>query len=374
MGCRQSTENQVNLALRRLADFPPSRRVFLFINVSAIHQPNRFYLPGAAEDCLESHAAALAYVDEHLGRLLAGLRQRGPWLAVVCSDHGTAYGEDGYHRPSPCSPRRLGSSLRRVRPLGGQRMIRLAEASSDPARQPVPGLRLRLPAQDGLPPAGAATAAAGRLGRRAANRRRCPRARCRWDIGKSEDLGGRGARLLPSLPPPSTEHLAIAAVNHYSRSQAMRTFQYSDAKSHKFWNIEVSGDSFTVTYGKVGSAGQTQTKTFATAAKAQAEADKLIQEKLKKGYGETTPRAAAAPTESFERALIANPNDSAAWGIYGDYLVEQGDPRGEFMQIQIALEDESLPKAKRTALKKQEASLLEKHEHDWLGGAGRRCH
>ena len=37
------------------------------------------------------------------------------------------------------------------------------------------------------------------------------------------------------------------------------------------------------------------------------------------------------------------------------------------MQIQIALEDESLPKAKRTALKKQEASLLEKHEHDWLG-------
>ena len=20
----------------------------------------------------------------------------GPWLAVVCSDHGTAYGEDGY--------------------------------------------------------------------------------------------------------------------------------------------------------------------------------------------------------------------------------------------------------------------------------------
>ena len=96
VGCRQSTENQVNLALRRLADLPSSQRVFLFINVSAIHQPNRFYLPGAAEDCLESHAAALEYVDEHVGRLLAGLRQRGPWLAVVCSDHGTAYGEDGY--------------------------------------------------------------------------------------------------------------------------------------------------------------------------------------------------------------------------------------------------------------------------------------
>ena len=55
-----------------------------------------FYLPGAVEDTLESHAAALEYADGHLGRLFAGLRRRGPWLAVVCSDHGTAYGEDGY--------------------------------------------------------------------------------------------------------------------------------------------------------------------------------------------------------------------------------------------------------------------------------------
>jgi hypothetical protein len=92
-----STERQVNLALRRVADQPPDRRVFLFVNVSAIHQPNRFYLPEVAEDCLESHAAALEYVDGHLGRLFAGLRRRGPFLVVICSDHGTAYGEDGYH-------------------------------------------------------------------------------------------------------------------------------------------------------------------------------------------------------------------------------------------------------------------------------------
>lgn len=92
----RSTENQVNLALERVAAVPPARRVFLFVNVSAIHQPNRFYLPGATEDTLASHAAALEYADAHLGRLFAGLRRRGPWLAVVCSDHGTAYGEDGY--------------------------------------------------------------------------------------------------------------------------------------------------------------------------------------------------------------------------------------------------------------------------------------
>jgi hypothetical protein len=91
-----STENQVNLALERVSALPPARRVFLFVNVSAVHQPNRFYLPGATDDTLASHAAALEYVDAHLGRLFAGLRRRGPWLAVVCSDHGTAYGEGGY--------------------------------------------------------------------------------------------------------------------------------------------------------------------------------------------------------------------------------------------------------------------------------------
>jgi uncharacterized protein (TIGR02996 family) len=147
----------------------------------------------------------------------------------------------------------------------------------------------------------------------------------------------------------------------------MRTFQYSDAKSHKFWNIEVSGSSLTVTYGKVGAAGQTQTKSFATPEKAQAEADKLIKEKLKKGYHETTPKAAASQAEAFEQALAADPHDMAGWCAYADYLAEQGDPRGEFMQVQIALEDETRSRAERAALKKQEAKLLKQHEKDWLG-------
>ena len=81
----------------------------------------------------------------------------------------------------------------------------------------------------------------------------------------------------------------------------MRSFQFSDAKSHKFWNIEVKGNSFTVTYGKVGTAGQSQTKSFTKDGAAQAEADKLIKEKLKKGYTETTPQAAASMAEVRSR-------------------------------------------------------------------------
>ncbi|CUU59806.1 Sulfatase [Parafrankia irregularis] len=87
--------DRVGEVMRRL---PPDRRLFLLLNVAALHQPNWFYLAGATRDqgdSRESHAAALRYVDRQLGRLFALMRR--PCFVIVCSDHGTAYGEDGHH-------------------------------------------------------------------------------------------------------------------------------------------------------------------------------------------------------------------------------------------------------------------------------------
>ncbi len=76
---------------------PADRPLFTFLNVAALHQPNRHYLPGARRDTVDSHAAALEYVDRHLGRLWSLAVRRGrPCFTIVCSDHGTAYGEDGH--------------------------------------------------------------------------------------------------------------------------------------------------------------------------------------------------------------------------------------------------------------------------------------
>jgi predicted DNA-binding WGR domain protein/ankyrin repeat protein len=61
-------------------------------------------------------------------------------------------------------------------------------------------------------------------------------------------------------------------------------FTYQDEKSHKFWDIETNGNAFTVTYGKVDTTGQQQTKTFASDEECQKAAEKLIAEKTKKGY------------------------------------------------------------------------------------------
>lgn len=95
--CAASTEHQVQLANQRLLEIPATERVFLFINIAAIHQPNCGYVPGATADSLATHRAALRYVDRSLAPLLATLKRRAPFFAIVCSDHGTAYGEDGYH-------------------------------------------------------------------------------------------------------------------------------------------------------------------------------------------------------------------------------------------------------------------------------------
>lgn len=91
-----STENQVALAAQILQGVPHAQRVFLFLNVSALHQPNCIFVPGAHQDSKATQAAALCYVDRHLPTLFAAMQKRRPVLAIVCSDHGTAYGEDGY--------------------------------------------------------------------------------------------------------------------------------------------------------------------------------------------------------------------------------------------------------------------------------------
>lgn len=99
-----STENQVHLAIDVLSRLDNAQRLFLFINISAIHQPNCIFTAGVERDSPETQASALAYVDQHLPKLIATMQRRAPLLCIICSDHGTAYGEDGYHGHRLCHP------------------------------------------------------------------------------------------------------------------------------------------------------------------------------------------------------------------------------------------------------------------------------
>jgi predicted DNA-binding WGR domain protein len=89
-----------------------------------------------------------------------------------------------------------------------------------------------------------------------------------------------------AVPHPPTTPLDAATLNTPTLHASVRYFEFIGGSSRKFWEISQSGASFTVRFGRIGTPGQTQTKTFADEPKAQREADKLISEKLRKGYVE----------------------------------------------------------------------------------------
>lgn len=109
---RASAEHQVSRCVNVVSSTELATPLFLFVNVSALHQPNWFYDPDAEPgvDTLRSHRCALAAVDRALPPLVDALQRRAerrdrPCHVMICSDHGTAYGEDGHmgHRVAlPC--------------------------------------------------------------------------------------------------------------------------------------------------------------------------------------------------------------------------------------------------------------------------------
>ncbi len=81
-------------------------------------------------------------------------------------------------------------------------------------------------------------------------------------------------------PSPSTPKVAVAV----STPITVRRFEFSEGRSHKFWEISAAGGEVTVRFGRIGSTGQTQVKSFPDAASAGKHVEKLIGEKVKKGY------------------------------------------------------------------------------------------
>jgi hypothetical protein len=96
-GRKESVRLQVELAIRCLTTEQPT---LLFINIATTHHPTKIYVEGATHDSVQSQAAALRHVDQHLepliDALLSGSLNARPTIVIVCADHGDAFGEDGY--------------------------------------------------------------------------------------------------------------------------------------------------------------------------------------------------------------------------------------------------------------------------------------
>lgn len=83
----------------------------------------------------------------------------------------------------------------------------------------------------------------------------------------------------------------------------MKHFIYQDEKSHKFWAVEQQGNELHICWGKVGTKGQNQVKSFADAAAAEKAELKLIAEKVKKGYVEQAKDNSLQPSQTVTDSL-----------------------------------------------------------------------
>lgn len=93
----------------------------------------------------------------------------------------------------------------------------------------------------------------------------------------------------------------------------MRRFEFSMGGSDKFWEVELNGSQLTVRFGRMGTNGQTQTKDFPTDAAAEKEYNKLIADKLKKGYVELPASGGPVPAGNPAGATsVAAPATAAA--------------------------------------------------------------
>ncbi|MCL2363773.1 MAG: DUF4240 domain-containing protein [Defluviitaleaceae bacterium] len=101
-----------------------------------------------------------------------------------------------------------------------------------------------------------------------------------------------------------------------------RTFINQSGDANKFWHIEQSGNRYTVCWGKIGTAGRSKQKEASTQEDAAGDVNKLIREKLNKGYIEISetdeiPQKAAPVYKPMDEDVFWEIIDSFHWKAAG---------------------------------------------------------
>jgi predicted DNA-binding WGR domain protein len=118
----------------------------------------------------------------------------------------------------------------------------------------------------------------------------------------------------------------------------MPRYEFVEGTSSKFWEITLEGSSFKTKYGRIGTDGTVTQKDYDSPDKAKKEYDKLIAEKVKKGYqpvGGAAPAAKAASKPKAEKKPAAKPAAApAASGGWLRYEFSEGTSN-KFWEIKL---------------------------------------
>jgi predicted DNA-binding WGR domain protein len=127
--------------------------------------------------------------------------------------------------------------------------------------------------------------------------------------------------------------------------------EYRGGGSSKFWEISVDGRQHTVRFGKIGTDGRSQTKSFKTPALAKSDAEALTRAKLNKGY--SPAKTAASGAKAKPRASGAEAKQARKRGM--------GAIVDELITAMTAAFPDARPKRRKPATTQQIATL----ERSW---------
>ena len=89
-----------------------------------------------------------------------------------------------------------------------------------------------------------------------------------------------------------------------------------------------------------------------------------IRSRLRAWAPPSTPKKVLADGAALLQAIYEAPDDVSKRLVYADWLTEQGDPRGEFIQLQVQRREGKAAKGAAT----RERELFTEHWQKWLGG------
>jgi predicted DNA-binding WGR domain protein len=115
-----------------------------------------------------------------------------------------------------------------------------------------------------------------------------------------------------------------------SAPAGQRYFEYRGGTSHKFWEVSRSGAALTTRYGRIGGQGQRTTKRFKSEELARREHEKLVAEKVRKGYVERRPPARVV--QAVQAAVHDEPWRAAAVVSFDDEVFVTTDRTGDLLE------------------------------------------
>jgi DNA ligase-1 len=101
-------------------------------------------------------------------------------------------------------------------------------------------------------------------------------------VGVRHDVAAEDAKpAMERKPPPSAP---AAIIESTAKATKPRYFEFVEGNSSKFWEVSQAGNTMTTRWGRIGSAGQSKTKTFADELAAEQAITDLIEDKTGEGY------------------------------------------------------------------------------------------